>query len=419
MTIPPAAPISQPAGFFIRAPHLVAAAIAAAATAILFLILFGALHIERRLAHLTAAEILEVKDQGISLQEGAFSDKRLLPVYGSSEFRNDTPFSGRVFFSHEPTGFEIFIIGKAGAKTLITAQRIAALGSKVRGKKVVIILSPTWFLARQEPNAAYDGNFSAIQASEVIFNSPISLHLKREFAKEMLKFPETLKGHGLLKLELERMARKRHTAEDRLIMELGRSEDRFLQMIDGCQTLFALTGDMWDHPAGLSDRRERNKSKPDWSALLADAAKFSAHFSYESSVEAGLLTHDKAALELKEKFSDTTFDTMMAGSDEWYHLELLLQTLKELGVQPLFLSIPINATSFKTQGVTAAQMDSYYSRLRKEIGGFDFPVKTFEEDENDPGFFGDSLGHPSAKGWMTFNKAISQFYHGKLPGHLD
>ncbi len=415
--------ISQPARLWDRAPHLTAAAIAMVSTAALFSVLFGALHIEKRLARLTAPEILEVKDQGISLQEEAFSDKRLLPVYGSSEFMNDTPYAGRIFFKDFPTGFEIFVVGKAGAKTLIIAQRIAALGHKVRGQKVVIILSPTWFMTKREPPKAYDANFSALQASELAFNSPLSRALKRDFATEMLKYPETLEGHGLLRMELERLAAKSHTVEDRLLGEIGRSENDFLQLLDSCQTVFALSGEMLEHPSELAAHRTHGAQKQDWDGLFAEAAKFSHVNSYENSMDDALASPDDMVNQkLDWKFSGEKvmpFGSMLTRSDEWSHLDILLRTLKELGAKPLILSIPINATAFKTEGVTPTQRELYYTHLRKEVGAYNFPVATFEENDGDPNFFGDAVGHPSAKGWMTFNKTISQFYHGKLPSHLD
>ncbi len=60
--------MSQAIRLWIRAPHLSAATLALAAATILFFILFDVFHIERRLAHLTAPDMLEVKDEGSALQ---------------------------------------------------------------------------------------------------------------------------------------------------------------------------------------------------------------------------------------------------------------------------------------------------------------------------------------------------------------
>ena len=407
------------AQFCERAPHLSAAAAALAMAAGLLAILFGPLHLERRLSRLTAPKMLEVKDQGIGLQEAAFADRNLLPVYGSSEFRNDTPFAGRIFFSHAPTGFELFAVGKAGAKTLIIAQRLAALGNAIRGRKVVIILSSTWFVSPPESPALYDGNFSALQAESLVFDSPISRSLKRRFAREMLRQPDSLSGHGLLKLELQRLAAGHHSIEDRLLVDLGRPEAQFQQLLDRAESIFALSGEILDHPANLSDASLRTKSRPDWPRLFAEATDFARENSYAAPVKHGQARREKGEERLENLFdarkNPRAFADALARSDEWGHLDILLRTLKELGARPLFLSIPLNATAFESVGVTPDQLALYYATLQREIAAYGFPVETFEAHQSDPEFFGDSMGHPSAKGWMAFNRAMSAFYHDKSP----
>jgi len=410
---------SRVARFCESAPHLSAAAVALVLAAGLFAILFGPLHLERRLSRLTAPEMLEVKDQGIGLQEAAFADRNLLPVYGSSEFRNDTPFAGRVFFSHAPTGFEMFAVGKAGAKTLIIAERLAALGNAIRGRKVVIILSPTWFVSPPEPAPAYDSNFSALQAEALVFDSPLSRSLKRRFAREMLRQPDSLAGHGLLRLELQHLATGSRSIEDRLLGDLGRSEVQFQQLLDRAETVFALSGEILDHPAGLSGASLRTKARPDWPRLFAEATDFARTTSYAAPITHGQARREKGEERLENLFdakkNPRAFADALARSDEWGHLDILLRTLKELGARPLFLSIPLNATSFESVGVTPDQLALYYATLRREIAAYGFPVETFETHQSDPAFFGDSMGHPSAKGWMTFNRVMSAFYHDKLP----
>ena len=399
-----------------RMPHFSAAAAALATFAALLGLAFGPLHLERRLAHLTAPEILDVKDQGLALQDEAFRDKDLLPAYGSSEFRNASPFSGRLFFSSYPTGFGLFVVGKAGSKTLITAERIGALGNDVRGKKVVIILSPTWFLSRAEPVASYRGNFSALQASKLVFDSPLSPSLKSDLAREMLKYPKSLSGEPLLRRELQRLASRRHeTVEDRLVDDLGRTEDFFRSLLDRVETTFALSGDIAEHPMQLSDTSRHAKTTPNWDALVGDAAVTGLPQLWENQEDTAA---PKLARKLRGK-DDSTFTAMLSRTDEWNHLSLLLRTLRELGAKPLFISIPINADAFEMAGVKPAQLDFYYARLRDAVGDYHYPLVTFEKEQSDPYFFADSVGHPSSKGWMVFNHVINQFYHGKLPPSQD
>ena len=57
----------------------------------------------------------------------------------------------------------------AGSTSLIFLQDLAAVGPDLRGRKVAISLSPTWFFNRRDvlDRDAYAGNFSRQHASEL------------------------------------------------------------------------------------------------------------------------------------------------------------------------------------------------------------------------------------------------------------
>ena len=45
---------------------------------------------------------------------------------------------------------------------------------------------------------------------------------------------------------------------------------------------------------------------------------------------------------------------------------------------------------------------------------FGVPLRDFAEHDGDTDFLLDFGGHPSAVGWVYFDQAIDQFYHGQL-----
>jgi D-alanine transfer protein len=409
--------MAQALRFWIRAPHLSAALVALLLASMLTWLLFDRLHIERRLAFVTASEMLTVKDQGLALQKQAFENPRLLPAYGSSEFANDFSWDGRLFFARFPTGFELFTVGKAGSTPLIIAERLAALGDAVRGRKVVVVLSPTWFIARNPNPNAYAGNFSALQAAKLAFESPISLPLKREFARAMLGFPKTLDGHALLRLELEHLANPGFSLEDRVIEAAGHSETDFLLALDHLQTVFALPDEAMQKPP----KPHHSKPEPDWQALETRAATTLKKISFEAVLDGEKSERAEAADKFYHSFQGPrrTFARVMNRSEEWQHLEILLKTLHELGARPLLLNIPANAKAFEKAGVSASDLEAYYTRLENEVRPYGFPLVTLKSDQEDPAFFLDTMGHPSAKGWVKLNEVIDEFYHDTLPAKLE
>ena len=146
-----------------------------------------------------------VKLTGNVLQTTAFCTPGILPIYGSSEL--DRPAENRpdVFFLKRPTGFSAFPIGRADNTSLIILQKLAAAGRSVRGKKVAIILSASWFL-RSLDAESLDRNLRPLQLGTWIFGHQLQAPLKRDLARRLLAYPEMLEKQPLLGLALESLA---------------------------------------------------------------------------------------------------------------------------------------------------------------------------------------------------------------------
>jgi len=192
------------------APHVSSAIIACALTAA---ILCGArllaIYLEERTIHSTAPRDFFIKNQGLAFERGAARAPDILLLYGSSELIDPIPNRASDFFSREPTGFEVCPVGKAGATSLIILQKLGALGSQLRGRKIAISLSASSFLTPTLKPEFYAGNFSLPAASGTLFGNALDSSLKTEIAKRMLQFPDTLGKDGLLQLAASCLASSR------------------------------------------------------------------------------------------------------------------------------------------------------------------------------------------------------------------
>ena len=156
-------------------------------------------------------DLYRIKNQGTALQRAAFEAGGLLPLYGSSELNMlrpyNRPYHPTNLFRDRPTGFAVFPVGKQASTCLIIQQKLAAVGPALRGRKVAVSLSPFWFFDGLTAWAAgYAGNFSALHAGELAFNTSLSLRLKQDVARRMLRYPETLADRPLLRFALENLA---------------------------------------------------------------------------------------------------------------------------------------------------------------------------------------------------------------------
>jgi len=362
------------------------------ACAIVVAILCGArllaIQLERKTVHRIAPQDFFIKNQGLAFERAAARRPDILLLYGSSELIDPIPNRAAEFFSNAPTGFQVCPVGKAGTTSLIILQKLGALGSELRGRKVAISLSASSFFSPLRPEF-YAGNFSVRAASGILFNSAIDFDLKAAIAKRMLQFPDTLGENGLVKLAAERLASGRPV--DRIILmtiwPLGKLQNVMLELQDHFEALaYILSGERstpeWLRPGRSHTPRARKSSDADYQRI--------------------------EAFDVIRPARDAAFRIRISSSSEWTDLELLLRTLAELKAKPLILSMPID--SYAARGVSRSTRELYYDRMRKLAEQYQFPIIEFEQHDADPGFLFAHREHPTPRGWMVYDRVLDDFF---------
>jgi D-alanine transfer protein len=384
----------------LKTSNITAASIALGIVALIFVaVAVAGGYLERRYVHVLAPILFPQKNQGIALQRIAFSQSDLLPFYGSSELVKPAADKAADFFRTYPTGFAVFSVGKAGVASLILLQKLAAIGSDLRGKKVAISISPTWFFHEIVPVTYYNGNFSLLQAGEIIYSRHLSFDLKRDVARRMLEYPKTLEKSVLLAFTLRQLASD--SPMNRVMyygtVPIGFLENGILRMQDHCETLFYILKEWRRLQFGM----RRSQRTVDWDRLIADATAQVRGYNAD--------TRSVGAEKGPEMF--------VAGeqnAQEWIDFELLLRGLNELGARPLVLSMPIDGRYFDRFGVGRHFRDLYYKRIRGLAQVHDVPLVDFEDHDLDEDFLADHHDHLTDKGWLYFDKALDDFFHDRL-----
>jgi D-alanine transfer protein len=350
-----------------------------------------AVHLEEKTIHATAPRDFFIKNQGLAFQRAAARSPDILLLYGSSELIDPVPNRASDFFSSAPSGFQVCPVGKAGSNSLIILQKLGALGSKLRHRKVVISLSPSSFLTPAVSPYSYAGNFSLPAASGVLFGDALDLDLKAKIVKRMSLFPDTLAKSALLQLAATCLASGRPL--DRVVLmaiwPLGKLENTVLDLQDHFEALAYILGEGNTIP--------RHRLRP------SNSRKPPAYDGQEAVVPESFGAIRSAR--------DAAFRARIAAASEWIDLDLLFRTLTELGARPLILSMPVDGALYDTTGVSRSARQVYYDRMSKLTQQYHFPLIQFEDHDADPTFLIAHREHPSPKGWTYYDRALDDFFH--------
>src|ERR1043166_4380710 len=387
-------------------PHLFAGLVSLGLAAI---ILFAAqrilIHLEHATIVSTAPESFALKNQGLAFQRAAAHSPNVLLIYGSSELlRPAAPERGNIFFLTAPTGFQLSPVGSGGANPLIMLQKVGALGSALRCKKVTFSLSPGWFCTAKPGSQGYNGNFSPMAATEMAFGTALDFRLKRDIAARMLQFPETLEQRPFLEFALRRLAS-------------GQLLDRvvFGALWPAGKIQTALY-ELEDHWAALHHIQHETKGSPrlraetvDWPQLIAKASK--ARPADSGNIQQPSPLNRKITVGSR----DVGFRNGIKSSPAWVDLELLLRCLATVQARPFILSMPLAGPFYDHAGVSRSARDEFYTKLPALVEQYHFPVVEFQEHDEDPAFLIRHQSHLTAKGWAYYDRALDDFFHGRLP----
>ncbi len=355
-----------------------------------------------------------VKLSGNVLQTRAFQFPAMLPIYGSSEL--DRPAANRPdeFFASRPTGFSVFPVGRGGTTCLMIVQKVAAVGRAAHGKKAVIVLSPTWFAKGEVAENAVDANLTTPQLGAWLFDSALSLPLRERIASRLQDYPASMREEPLLTAALRCMAEPTwtHRLNFALLKPLGWLQNAFCRRIEFCAILREAHANRLGPVAPPGKVRA---GRPDWARLAAEAeardrARNDGAVYSATNV---LLPGERRAENIRAQppgSRDQAFSAKVLSSKEFGDLQLLVDVLKELGVDALFISQPFNGIYHDLGGTTRHSRQVYYDKLASMLTQADYPLLDFSDHEEDRFFFNDA-GHPSAKAWIFYDQAIDQFYH--------
>ena len=363
------------------------------------------------------------KDMGTLLQSMGISDPAMLPVFGSSELTWRIDNRADRFFASAPTGFQICPVGGPGNTTLMMAEKIAAQGALMKDRKLVILLSCSWFRRAALPAPDYAGNFSPSQATNILLGGSLDNDVRRRLAARMLDYPDTLKESPSLSATSRALV-----AATPLSTWLAWSQSPLLRLQQAAMAI----EDNLGTALSLMIQKDKDKKKDADKDTDTDPAKPKDNYSPDTPIRVAVtqpFSWDKViarahefAPEVKPMpqtrkpgAADDGFIAGFANAREWDDFELLLDTCKSLQAEPLVIAIPLDGAYENSHGVSSRGRDYYYNRLGDACNARGFRLMHFNDHDLDTEFVINHSSHLSGKGWIFIDRLLDDFYHNRLP----
>jgi poly-D-alanine transfer protein DltD len=171
-----------------------------------------------------------------------------------------------------------------------------------------------------------------------------------------------------------------------------------------------------DHWAAVHHIKHQTKAPPrlqeetvDWPQLIAKASK-------AKPADAGNIQQPSGFdRKITAGSRDVGFLSGVTESPTWIDLDLLLRCLATVHARPLILSMPLGGDFYDQAGVSRSARNEFYRKLPALVEQYHFPVIEFQEHDEDPAFLIRHQSHLTAKGWAYYDRALDDFFHGRLP----
>ncbi|MCJ7841568.1 D-alanyl-lipoteichoic acid biosynthesis protein DltD [Lederbergia sp. NSJ-179] len=354
-------------------------------------------------AKLAATELNPLMFQGDYMQRKILSDPTYFPIYGSSELSRFDPFHPSNYFAANQEGFTPFLYGRGGTQSLIQFMNLAAHADQLKGKKMVIILSPQWFHKEGIGEGHFSSNYSMLQGYGLAFNHTIKPELKKEAIRRLLQFDVIKRDTVLTALYRDEIAPSKYNhLKAEAVRPIALMKKKLLEKKDRYYTL-------------LGGKQRHRHDNPDlvkdksWAQLEHEAEKYAKKRANNNPYLIDNRYYKRKIAPMEKKLRNYKKDTSFVESVEYNDFQMLLDLLKDAKAEPLFISIPVNGRWYDYTGFPKGDRNQYYKKIKRQVETAGFPIADFSDHEYDPYFTKDTM-HIAWKGWVYLDKEMEKYW---------
>lgn len=338
----------------------------------------------------------ESKFKSAEVLKKSLSENTLV-VMGSSELNSDSDKPSYPFSVFNTEDFNLLKVGQGGYQTLIHAGILGAIGPEMGYKKVLLILSPQWFVPKGIEAAAIPANLSISMVQTAIANENLSEGLKRDFIERLIQGSQGFEGY-------------QRSLQDLSSFYLDDSNDPILAFSTGINTNMDSFRQRWKLAMKLFPLKldaqyfpsEPVFQKEEWlQSAIGRAAESSTNNAFHID-DSYYLTNIQNQL---DSLKNTGQDIDYSSSPEYEDLKLFLRMAKEQGIEVTLVSTPLHGQWADYTGFPLEKRQEYYAKIRAFAEAEDVRLADLSRHEYEPYFLKDIM-HMGEVGWVYIDEVI-------------
>ncbi|NVY97125.1 D-alanyl-lipoteichoic acid biosynthesis protein DltD [Lactobacillus sp. DCY120] len=382
---------------------------------LVLLVLFGPFHLgtpdaqtEKRAATSLSANVL----RGDQIKRNAL-DRGYLMMMGSSELSRFDTFHPSVLTEKYPRGYHPFLLGEAGTQSLTHFFSTQMMGNKLDHKRVVVVISPQWFVKEGVEPEAFGFYYSKQQAINFINHANPQRVSDRYAAQRLLKMTAGSADPGIQGALQRIKAGKEITAWQ--YFSLVKVSGANLRQQD---QLFTRFGIMNREP--LLEHRLR--SLPDdynYPVLDQMAIAYGREHTSNNDFMIHNRFYNRKIRKIKNSLKDSQKGFSYEYGPEYSDFQLLLTQFKKHHVQPLFVITPVNSRWMAYTGLSQAMLNRFDRKINYQLQtqGFN-QILDLHQQGKIPYFMQDTI-HLGWRGWLQVDRRIHNFVQQPMPKNLN
>lgn len=343
---------------------------------------------------------IDQRNQSRTSLKGLLDDRTVL-VLGSSELMHpDRIAYPQYLFGNKDSDFKMVLAGREYTQSIHQAMTIGAYGDLLPKKKVVFVLSPQWFTRKGIDSQAYASRFSESIYLQMMRNQNLSRNVKQRIT-DRLKV--------LLKSDPKQLTRiqeyeKIYLGND--VNLFARGKLQIYRSFMDIKNNYQLYGQL--SKLNLSDCGVVKGAEIDYQSLMKEATAEGERESANNVFGFKASFYDTIKDKLQGKRNEQTKETYTS-SPEYEDFRLFLDVCRELRIDPLIVSVPVNGYWYDYTGLPKAEREGYYENIRRICQEYRVELADFSDREYEKYFLEDNA-HLGRKGWVYFDQAVYQFY---------